>query len=318
MPHTFREPSLAQKIAFWGRRPRALAARLRQSVDTLSVDYGVGLSARGDGAAPATTDNSDFVPLTESLSAAKAKALSDLPTMDALFQEHLPTKQGHNYNPQYERHFTAARLDVRRVLEIGVEAGTSLRFWKDYFPNAEIVGFDINERCKEHEDDRIKIVIGDQNNVQDLGRVPDGLDIVIDDGLHTQQSQIGCFRYLYPNKMSTRGTYVVEDIVGGQRTVDFFLGIARLTNLWPKDLPGSRWSSFDSADLFSSELGALTPEDQYYLLNTIGVAVYRHAIFIDKGRNPEDGQAAFRLRHPEMWREVGSVRNDWLHNKNDE
>ena len=41
--------------------------------------------------------------------------------------KHRPTKQLHNYNPLFVRHFEAVRLDVRRVLEIGVEAGTSLR-----------------------------------------------------------------------------------------------------------------------------------------------------------------------------------------------
>ena len=60
------------------------------------------------------------------------------------FLNHLPTKQLHNYVPLFVRHFEPCRTTVRRVLEIGVEAGTSLRMWRDYFPNAEIWGFDID------------------------------------------------------------------------------------------------------------------------------------------------------------------------------
>ena len=66
-----------------------------------------------------------------------------------------------------ERYFERYRLKKIKVLEVGVEAGTSLRMWKEYFPNAEIHGFDIDEACKIHEKDRIRVHIGDQRSKED-------------------------------------------------------------------------------------------------------------------------------------------------------
>ncbi|MEQ8661202.1 MAG: hypothetical protein RLW62_10325, partial [Gammaproteobacteria bacterium] len=246
-------------------------------------------------------------PVADTLSAALTRELAALPTLNDVFLEHVPTKQGHNYNPLYERHFAPLRLAVRRVLEIGVEAGTSLRFWRDYFPNAEIIGFDINELCREHESERIRVVIGDQNRREDLERLPGEIDIVIDDGLHTQVSQIETFRYLFRHRMAARGIYVIEDIVGGMKTLEFVNRMALLHNIWPAHLPGSKWSSFDAGSEFGDTLNEYSEEEQYYILNVVGVAIYRHIAFIDKARNPEDGQAAFRLAHRDVMRQVGEV-----------
>ncbi|MEQ8233895.1 MAG: hypothetical protein RLW61_09455 [Gammaproteobacteria bacterium] len=251
-------------------------------------------------------------PVAETLSAERTRELAALPTLDEVFLEHVPTKQGHNYNPLYERHFAAHRLDVRRVLEIGVEAGTSLRFWRDYFPAAEIIGFDINELCREHEEERIRVFIGDQNKQEDLARLPGDIDIVIDDGLHTQVSQIETFRYLFREKMAARGIYVIEDIVGGMKTLEFVNRMSLLHNIWPAHLPGSKWSSFDAGSDFGDTLKEYPEEEQYYILNVVGVAIYRHIAFIDKARNPEDGQAAFRLHHRDVLQRVGEVRGEWL------
>ena len=49
-------------------------------------------------------------------------------------------------------------------MEIGVYHGNSLKVWKDYFPNAEIYGIDIDPSCKKFEDERTKIIICDQND----------------------------------------------------------------------------------------------------------------------------------------------------------
>ena len=65
----------------------------------------------------------------------------------------------HSYSDLYELMFALRRSDVRRVLECGLgtnnpalassmgakgRPGASLRVWRDYFPNAEIVGIDID------------------------------------------------------------------------------------------------------------------------------------------------------------------------------
>lgn len=237
--------------------------------------------------------------------------VADLPSFNEVFLRHLPTKQGHNYNPLYERYFDPVREKVKRVLEIGIEAGTSLRMWADYFPNAEIYGFDIDPACKEHEDDRIHVVIGDQTSNDDLATLPDGFDIVIDDGLHSVASQISSFEYLFKNKMEDRGIYVVEDVIGAGKVFDYFNRLSHLVNYWPKGESGAIWSSLNDFDPYLAR-EKYSADDSWYIKHTLGVSIYRHLIFIDKGENPQHGQAAFRLQHPEVWGNVSKVRQKFL------
>ena len=43
------------------------------------------------------------------------------------------------YLEHYEKRFDDIRLDVKKVLEIGVETGCSHRMWLEYFPNAILI-----------------------------------------------------------------------------------------------------------------------------------------------------------------------------------
>lgn len=49
----------------------------------------------------------------------------------------------HAYMDTYESKFAPRRFTAKRVLEIGINHGGSLRMWHDYFPNAEIYAIDI-------------------------------------------------------------------------------------------------------------------------------------------------------------------------------
>src|SRR3546814_783879 len=75
--------------------------------------------------------------------------------------------QSHTYADVYELLFQLRRNDVRLVVECGLgtndpdrassmgvhgKPGASLRVWRDYFPKAEIVGFDIDENILFQED----------------------------------------------------------------------------------------------------------------------------------------------------------------------
>ncbi len=108
----------------------------------------------------------------------------------------------------YERHF--AGLTPSRVLEIGVQGGGSLKIWRDMFPEAEIVGVDIDASCKQHEGKNITVEIGDQEDVEFLEELGD-FDIIIDDGGHTMKQQQVSFETLFP-KLSKGGLYVIEDL----------------------------------------------------------------------------------------------------------
>jgi len=66
------------------------------------------------------------------------------------------------YTSKYSIYLEAYRDIEFNLLEIGVYNGASVKMWKEYFPKANIVAIDIDPRCKEYEEDRITIHIGDR------------------------------------------------------------------------------------------------------------------------------------------------------------
>ena len=46
---------------------------------------------------------------------------------------HNASKQGHNYLPLYWRYFRDIQFSTKKVLEIGIHKGGSLKLWKDFF-----------------------------------------------------------------------------------------------------------------------------------------------------------------------------------------
>jgi len=126
----------------------------------------------------------------------------------------------HNYTPVYHELFGTWREQVSHVLEIGINAGSSLKMWQEYFPYAHIVGIDCDPGTFRHtkDDPRISCHLADQNNPVDLYKVMDSLDpargrfqLIIDDGSHVREHQVTSMKTLLPY-LSLDGIYVVEDI----------------------------------------------------------------------------------------------------------
>lgn len=143
-----------------------------------------------------------------------------------------------HYFPIYERHFAPFVNRSITVLEIGCGDGGSLQMWKRYFgPHAQVVGIDIEPRCKEFEDDQISVRIGSQDDAAFLDTVVaefGPFDIVIDDGSHIQAHVAASFAHLYAG-LSKNGVYLVEDLHtaywpdfgGGLGKSDTFIEIAK-------------------------------------------------------------------------------------------
>ena len=114
--------------------------------------------------------------------------------LEELGKKYKPTKQLHNYLVYYWLHFRDIRLEVRRVLEIGLETDRSIRMWEEFFPNATVYGVDINPQCQQFEGDRRRVFIGDQSDLAFLDKVVNeaggSLDIVIDDGSHRVEREL--------------------------------------------------------------------------------------------------------------------------------
>ena len=87
--------------------------------------------------------------------------------------------------------------------------------WKEYFGGkAKIFGIDINPKCKELEEENIKIFIGSQSDRKFLRKVKKSIpkiDILIDDGGHTMKQQIVSYEELFSH-IKDDGTYLCEDL----------------------------------------------------------------------------------------------------------
>jgi len=105
----------------------------------------------------------------------------------------------------YDHYFTPSKEKKLRLLEIGVQDGTSLNWFRRNYPNWKVVGLDINEDSRGED-----IVIGDQSDVELLYKLG-SFDIVIDDGSHRMSDQITSFRTLF-RLMNKGGIYAIEDI----------------------------------------------------------------------------------------------------------
>jgi hypothetical protein len=91
--------------------------------------------------------------------------------------------------------------------------------WEEYFPNAQIIGMDINKQCLFSEG-RIRCVYGNQGNIDSLLKAVLGytFDLIIDDGSHLAHHQIDSASVLLPY-VAPGGIYVIEDIdFGGSYT----------------------------------------------------------------------------------------------------
>jgi spermidine synthase len=93
--------------------------------------------------------------------------------------------------------------------------GASLRMWESYFPNAEIIGADIDQRVL-FTTNRIKTFELDQTNPESIRKflvqVGEGkFDLMIDDGLHNLQAAQSLFENSF-TQLKDNGVYVIEDV----------------------------------------------------------------------------------------------------------
>ena len=215
--------------------------------------------------------------------------------LERLGDTYQPTKRAHNYLVYYWMHLRDIRLDVRRVLEIGVQTDRSVRMWEEFFPNAIIYGMDLDPACKAFEGDRRQIFIGDQGDEDFLREVTESLDhpfdVIIDDGSHRVAHQRRTFEFLFPT-MSEHGVYVMEDtggVVGDTklRTVSSLGTLVRDIMYWPPGVEPKDWP----------HVATFPAEATWSARNVVGIAFYRWIVFVMRGRNPEDNPY---LTPPEM------------------
>ena len=134
----------------------------------------------------------------------------------------------HNYYWFYGK-LLKNRKEIKKILEIGLgtnnldvvsnmgkegKPGASLRAFRDFCPNAEIYGADIDKRILFIED-RIKTFEVDQtklNTFNNLSKLIGGdFDLIIDDGLHEPLANINSLNFALKH-IKKNGWIVIEDI----------------------------------------------------------------------------------------------------------
>lgn len=116
----------------------------------------------------------------------------------------------HNFCNDYEK---LLRKDVKTLWEIGILDGASLRMWSDYYPNAKIIGYDIEDKSSLSFNDNVSVKLLDQSNKSQLSELAKqtDIDIIVDDGSHIIQHQILTFEMLF-NCLKSGGQYILEDL----------------------------------------------------------------------------------------------------------
>ncbi len=119
------------------------------------------------------------------------------------------------YTATYERIFEPLAEQEIKLLELGVLRGGSLRLWRDYFINGQIVGLDLNP-VQITDSDRIRLYRGSQDDLALLHTIgkenaPQGFDIIIDDASHIGELTRTSFWFLFNNSLKPGGIYVIED-----------------------------------------------------------------------------------------------------------
>ena len=169
------------------------------------------------------------------------------PSLEAVFQRYGTDKQAnsHAYVHAYSMLLGPWRENVHSLLEVGIgtvnhsfaahmglrrkyTVGASLLSWRDYLPNARIVGLDFDAgavaavramaaadstgRLEAHSVDTT-----DARAVAALNLTADGtqlFDVVIDDGLHTWSGQQATLLSMW-SMVRPGGFYFIEDVVWG-------------------------------------------------------------------------------------------------------
>lgn len=125
----------------------------------------------------------------------------------------------HNYGFAYDQLFSRFDREAPlNILEVGTQRGSTLLAWKEYFPNANVIGVDIVDVVpEEYRKDNVTRIISDIKKVD----FDEGFDIIIDDGSHYLADMV----YVVATQfvpLKDNGVMIFEDIRFPELTLAVF------------------------------------------------------------------------------------------------
>lgn len=139
----------------------------------------------------------------------------------------------HNYTPYYYE--LLKDKEIKKVIEMGIGyyenikygkhnwdknlkrkyyKGASLKMWRDFFPEAQIYGVDIQKDTM-FESKRIKTFVYDErkgSHMKDLiKKTGSDIDLFIDDGSHSVRNQVQLAKFILP-MLDNGAIYIIEDV----------------------------------------------------------------------------------------------------------
>lgn len=142
----------------------------------------------------------------------------------------------HRYGEAYDNIFSRFDREAPlNILEVGTQKGGSLLAWKEYFPNANVIGVDIVDVVpKRYRLDTVTRVVSDIKDWKtDLK-----FDIVIDDGSHYLPDVVYVISQ-YCLKLNKRGVLIVEDVRNPDLLAEVILDLFKEIKLGYPDYNGN-------------------------------------------------------------------------------
>jgi hypothetical protein len=140
------------------------------------------------------------------------------PTLTSLAEKYRSDKASafveRSFTHYYDELFSGKQNKIKKVLEIGIGDGASLRMWRDFFHNATIYGADYmaSRLIKE---ERIETFLCDQrrgdhlfNLIKQIGY---DIDLVVEDGSHRPRDQVYSCLTLMP-LLKKDVIYIIENV----------------------------------------------------------------------------------------------------------
>jgi hypothetical protein len=182
-----------------------------------------------------------------------------------IFQKYSLDKLMNKYDKVYVDLLDTKKDIIKNVLEIGIGTidkekdssmyvykqndapqytyGNSLRAWRDFFVNANIVGVDVDENTM-FEEERIKTFCSSSFDKKTMNKILSGLDkfdLIIDDGLHTMEANLRTLEIVFPY-LKDGGMYVIEDV---NQHDDWYIDELLKDDRFTKTIKGCKFNVYD-------------------------------------------------------------------------